>query len=139
MSDGDPELIRAAAAEHGLEHVLVDETLSAYEAYEANGTPSAVLVAEDGTVASWLAAGSEWIETLFEQALAGLGRTPGLPVGSDVPAARLRRLDGDEVELADVVTGETVVLFWNPGCGFCRAMHDDIRAWEGERRAEAPR
>ena len=32
----------------------------------------------------------------------------------------------------------TVVLFWNPGCGFCRAMHGDVRAWEQERDAEAP-
>lgn len=130
LSDGDEELIRAEAAEHGLEHVLVDETLSAYEAYEANGTPSAVLLGDDGTIASWLAAGSEWIASLFEEALHGRGRTPGLPVGSEAPSFRLKTLAGGEASVAEVVGGSTVVLFWNPGCGYCRAMHDDVRRWE---------
>jgi hypothetical protein len=25
---------------------------------------------------------------------------------------------------------ETLVVFWNPACGFCRAMHGDLRAWD---------
>lgn len=138
LSDGDPELIRAEAAEHGLLHVLVDEKLSAYEAYEANGTPSAVLVAGDGTIASWLAAGGDWIETLVEQALAGADRRSGLPVGASLPDLRLERLDGGKIALADAVERETVLLFWNPGCGFCRAMHDDLKAWEQHRPEGAP-
>jgi thiol-disulfide isomerase/thioredoxin len=107
------------AAEHGLANVLLDERLTAYAAYGANGTPSAVLVADDGTIAARLAAGSEWIETLLGQTLDGLGRTPGLPFGSELPP-----------ELAELVDRETVVLFWNPGCGFCQAMHDDLLRWE---------
>lgn len=130
LSDGDPELVRADAAEHGLDHVLVDETLAAYEAYQANGTPSAVLVGDDGTIASWLAAGGDWIETLIQQALAGLGRTPGLPVGSEVPPARLETLTGETKGISELVTAPTVVLFWNPGCGYCRALRDDVRSWE---------
>ena len=138
LSDGDPDVIRAHAAEHGLDHVLVDETLSAYEAYGANGTPSAVLVSDDGTVASWLASGGDWIQTLVEEALAGLGRAPGLPVGTELPPLALQALDGVERELADLVNGPTAVLFWNPGCGFCRSMHDDLLAWEQERADDAP-
>jgi methylamine dehydrogenase accessory protein MauD len=138
LSDGDGERIRAEAAEHGLERVLVDEGLTVYEAYLANGTPSAVLVGDDGSIASWLAAGSEWIESLVEQAHAGLGRTPGLPVGSEAPLTRLATLDGREVSVAEVVEGPTVALFWNPGCGFCRSMHDDVLAWEASRPAGAP-
>ncbi len=138
VSDGDEELIRADAAEHGLEHVLLDGGLVTYGAYEANGTPSAVLVGDDGTIASWLAAGSEWIESLFGQALNGLGRTPGLPVGSEAPSVRLETLGGSEASVADVVSGPTVVLFWNPGCGYCRAMHDDVRRWEEARPDGAP-
>jgi len=138
VSDGDPDAVRAHAAEHGLANVLVDEKLAIYGAYEANGTPSAVLVAEDGTIASWLAAGAEWIETLVEQAADGLGRTPGLPVGAPLPPLRLTGLDGGERELAGLVEGPTVLLFWNPGCGYCRAMHDDVLAWERERPDGAP-
>ena len=139
VTDGDEELIRAEAAEHGLLNVLVDEGLAVYEAYEANGTPSAVLVGDDGTVATWLAAGSDWIETVVNQALGGVGRTPGLPVGSELPALRAQRLDGSEVELADVIERETALVFWNPGCGFCRSLHGDILAWETSPPDGAPR
>ena len=138
LSDGDRERIRAEATEHGLKHVLFDEGLAIYEAYEANGTPSAVLVGDDGTIATWLASGSDWIGTLVEQALSGAGRTPGLPVGTEVPVLRLESLDGYETELAEIVTGPTALLFWNPGCGYCRSMHADLRAWETERPADAP-
>ena len=85
LSDGEVDAIRAEAEEHGLVNVLVDDGLATYEAYEANGTPSAVLIGDDGTVATWLAAGSDWIESVVQQALAGLGRTPGLPVGTELP------------------------------------------------------
>lgn len=138
LSAGEPAEVRAEAAGHGLANVLLDESLTAYESYEANGTPSAVLVGDDGTIASWLAAGSEWIETLVEQALDGLGRTPGLPVGAEVPALRVDRLDGGESALGDVIERESVVLLWNPGCGFCRAMHDDVRAWEASPPPDGP-
>jgi thiol-disulfide isomerase/thioredoxin len=138
VSDGELDAIRAEADEHGLVNVLVDDGLAAYEAYEANGTPSAVLIGDDGKVAEWLAAGSEWIESLVQQALAGLGRTPGLPLGSPLPELRLARLDGTEVALTEVIERETALLFWNPGCGFCRSLHEDLRAWEAAPPEGAP-
>ena len=138
LSGGDEEQIRADAGEHGLEHVLFDAGLAVYEAYEANGTPSAVLVGDDGAIASWLASGSDWIESLFEQALGGLGRTPGLPVGTAVPSLRRPQLGGAEVELIELVERDTVLLFWNPGCGYCRSMHDDLRSWEEARPEGSP-
>ena len=128
LSDGDADSVHVRASEHGLDHVLLDERLSAFEDYRANGTPSAVLVAPDGTVASWLAAGAEWIETLVEEVLAGgAGREVGLTVGSELPTA-----------LGEHIERPTVVLFWNPGCGFCRAMHDDLRVWEAQPPDGAP-
>src|SRR5205085_6205730 len=33
----------------------------------------------------------------------------------------------------------TLVLFWNPGCGFCRQMLDALKAWEVNPPAGAPR
>jgi thiol-disulfide isomerase/thioredoxin len=29
-----------------------------------------------------------------------------------------------------------VLLFWNPGCGFCRRMVPDLKAWESRRPAD---
>ena len=41
--------MRAEAAEHALAHVLLDADHQLYSAYQANGTPSAVLIGADGT------------------------------------------------------------------------------------------
>jgi thiol-disulfide isomerase/thioredoxin/uncharacterized membrane protein YphA (DoxX/SURF4 family) len=138
LNAGDAEAVRAEAATHGLANVLLDTDLAMYEAYEANGTPSAVLIGDDGTVAAWLAAGSDWIEALVEQALGGAGSTPGLPVGAELPSLRLLRLGGSEVELADAIERDTAIVFWNPGCGFCRSLHEDLLAWEASPAAGAP-
>ena len=54
----------------------------------------------------------------------------GLPIGTPVPELELRDLEGEPVTLADPDGRDTVVLFWNPGCGFCSAMRDDLHAWE---------
>lgn len=89
-----------------------------------------MLIGDDGTVATWLAAGSDWIETVVEQALGGTGRTPGPPVGTELPALRTQTLEGNEVVLTDVIERESVFVFWNPGCGFCRSLHEDLLAWE---------
>ncbi len=138
VSDGEIDAIRAEAAEHGLVNVLVDDGLATYGAYEANGTPSAVLVGDDGTVATWLAAGSDWIESVVQQALSGVGRTPGLPVGTELPSLDAQTLNGDDIELADAIERESVLLFWNPGCGFCRSLHEDLLAWEASPPEGAP-
>jgi len=33
---------------------------------------------------------------------------------------------------------KTLVLFWNPGCGFCSRMVDDLKSWEANPPASAP-
>jgi thiol-disulfide isomerase/thioredoxin len=138
VSSGEADAVRADAAEHRLVNVLLDLDSSTRVAYEANGTPSAVLIGDDGNVAAWLAAGGDWIESLVQQALGGLGRTPGLPVGSELPDLRLSRTDGSEVELRHAVEHDSVLLFWNPSCGFCRSLHEDLRAWEASPPEGAP-
>lgn len=132
VSDGDAELVRAEVERHGLERVLLDERSTVYDAYQVNGTPSAVLVTPEGLIGSRLAAGPEWIEALVEQAI----RPGALTVGAEVPQIALAILDGDEATLHDLVDGPSVALFWNPDCGYCRAMHDDVLAWEAT--AEPP-
>jgi thiol-disulfide isomerase/thioredoxin len=69
-SHGDPEKVRAEAAEFGLDRVLVDEGLELYRAFEANGTPSAVLIGPDGSIASHVASGHEPIERLVSSKMA---------------------------------------------------------------------
>lgn len=52
ISTAEPEPTRAMAAEHGLELMLVGEDADVMWAFEARGTPTAVVVAADGTIAS---------------------------------------------------------------------------------------
>ena len=40
--------------------------------------------------------------------------------------------------LTDFRGHNTLVLFWNPGCGFCQQLLPDLKAWEADRPATAP-
>jgi peroxiredoxin len=50
-----------------------------------------------------------------------------LKVGEPAPELRLPDLTGKLVDLADLRGSKTLVLFWNPGCGFCQRMLDDLK------------
>ena len=101
--------------------------------YRVEHSPSAVLV-RDGRIASPLAVGSEEIRTLVAEATA----PPPLRPGDPLPALELRDLKGGSQDLASLRGQRTMLLFWNPDCGFCEAMLDDVKAWEAQRTPEAP-
>ncbi len=63
---------------------------------------------------------------------------PPLSVGARVPVIELPDLSGRTVKLA-TADRDTLVLFWNPGCSFCRQMLDDLREWESAPQPNAPR
>jgi thiol-disulfide isomerase/thioredoxin len=48
-------------------------------------------------------------------------------------------LSGEQVSLEGFKGDRTLVLFWNPGCGFCKRMQDDLKAWEANPPEGAPR
>jgi len=139
LSDGSPQEVLAEAAEFELENVLVDVDRRVYEAYQAAGTPGAALVAADGRVASWLASGARAIERLVADVLAqGTDDEHGLEVGTDAPALELADLDGGRVSLAELRGRESLLLFWNPECGFCRGMHGGLLEWERKSNGVTP-
>ena len=127
----------AEAHEYGLERVLIDHKLKLYDAYQASGTPSAVLVTPDGRIGSHVAPGAEWIGNLINQAVAVAAPPSPAFVPSPAPDLVLSSLDGEQVAIAHQKR-ETLLLFWNPGCGFCSSMHDDVIAWEQRPPVGAP-
>jgi len=156
ISRGTVEANRPKASEHGLRHVLLQADREVAGAYQASGTPSAVLVRRDGTIGSALAQGAEAIRQLVTQAV----NTPSLQtlpmagpangnghaaapavakVGEAAPDFRLPDLSGRTVSLSDFRSDKTLVLFWRPSCGFCQRMLDDLKAWEANRSPEAPK
>jgi hypothetical protein len=142
VSDGTAEEVRREGTDFGLPDVLVDRDLRLFHAFEAKGTPSAVLVQDNGTVGSSLASGQPAIMALLarqaahdEDASGEASEIVAAP-GAVLPGLPLRRLDGGSSTVGDLVREPTVVLFWNPGCGYCRSMRDDLRRWE---RRQLPR
>jgi peroxiredoxin/uncharacterized membrane protein YphA (DoxX/SURF4 family) len=158
ISRGGADANRGKATEHGLVNVLLQENNQVSQPYQAHGTPSAVVVRADGTIGSPVALGADAIRTLVDRTL---GRVPLAPapvraaqptngrggapaaapsrVGTPAPDVQLTDLDGKAVQLADYRGSDTVLLFWNPGCGFCQRMVNDIKAWEENPPADAPK
>lgn len=149
LTRGSPQDSRAKVREHGVVSVWLDHGLTVYEAYQAAGTPGAVLIDGRGRIASDVVAGAEAIADLVAEATRAPAlpvvqiprRPPSLPppvVGAPAPAVELAGLAGEPVALS-ASDGDTLVLFWNPGCGFCQRMLDDVRAFDRSAAAGAPR
>lgn len=128
------------AREHQMTNVLVQKDREVAEQYQAYGTPAAVLVRPDGSIGSGLASGAAAIGQLVSAVANGNLPTVlplqkavapnALPIGSSAPAFAIRDLKGNVVRLADSMGRKTMLLFWNPGCGFCSRMLPDLQLWE---------
>jgi peroxiredoxin len=162
ISRGSPEANRVKSSEHGIMHVLLQKDREVAESYQASGTPSAVLVRVDGTIGSPLAQGAEAIRGLVVSEMSppvlrtpplartaqGIGngngataapRQPAGPKrGERAPQFTLADVSGKRLSLADLRGNETLVLFWNPNCGYCQRMLKDLKAWEARPPEGAP-
>jgi peroxiredoxin len=69
-----------------------------------------------------------------------LNPRPGPSIlGSAAPAFQLPDLAGKTVDLTQLRGTPTLLLFWNPTCGYCRRMLGDLQAWEAQAHPNAPR
>src|SRR5215213_4041502 len=167
ISRGDVEENKTKASEHGLTNVLLQEDWEVSASYEVRGTPSAVLIDTDGKIASPVARRAEGIRGLLSYAVGERAQLPMQPhqhqtegqpcpncgkvhaaaptveaaqkVGEEAPEVKLPDLEGNTVELADFRGEETLMLFWNPGCGFCQQMLPDLKEWEVASHEDAPK
>jgi thiol-disulfide isomerase/thioredoxin len=152
--EGAPKLLvvssgtKEANREMGLSStVVLDEQFAVGQSFGAGGTPSAVLVDEEGNIASELAVGAPAVLTLAgvapDPASNGSGGEPAVPVsrnvGDPAPPVKLHDLSGQTIDLADFRGEKTLVAFWNPGCGFCQQMLPDLKRWEADRPNGAPK
>lgn len=159
ISRGDPEANRVKIAEYGISTVAIQKDREVAQAFGANGTPSAVLILPDGTIREPVATGADAIRALVGRVaekkppviplrqIDNANGTPPTPVhhaakqpgiGDPAPAVALPALDGSTVSLDDFRGRDTVVLFWNPGCGFCRRMLPELKRWEQAKTDAAP-
>lgn len=166
VSRGTADANRAKLGENKVSAVLLQNDREVAAAYQASGTPAAVLVNSDGTIGSPLATGAQAIEALAqsvpiavvggsprngsrnghaEDGHVGNGRAaepaarPALTLGQPAPTFTLPDLTGRPVSLDEFRGKPTLVLFWNPACGFCQKMLDDLKLWEADPAEGAPR
>jgi peroxiredoxin/uncharacterized membrane protein YphA (DoxX/SURF4 family) len=155
ISRGDIEANRAKRNDNNLGQVLLQDDWEVSERYQTTGTPSAVLVRADGTIGSYVAQGAEEIRALVSRQLgsqvplvpyvpssplvpAAPPQPEGLPVGTQAPALKLPDLHGKQVDLAGLRGRDTLLVFWNPGCGFCQQLLPQLKDWEERHSAKAP-
>lgn len=135
VSNGTVELNRAQAI---AAPIVLDEDFETGFAFGADGTPAAVLIDDEGNVASPVAGGAPEVLALANgddprSAVGSLAAAQPIPrEGDSAPVFTLPDLDGRPVELAGRPGRHTVLLFWNPGCSFCQAMLPDLRTWESD-------
>lgn len=161
ISCGTREANLAKASEHGVSQVLLQQGNEVADAFEAQGTPSAVLIQSDGLVASPLAAGSGAIRRLValsaemprisrrptpienrdQFAVRDVGLVPAplrkSLLGTPAPLFRLPNVNGDLVDLIDFRGQDVILIFWSPGCSFCQRMLADLKSWESASSADA--
>jgi len=139
-------------------HLLLVGESGVAESYEGKWTPAAVLISTQGKIASNNNYGADAIRTLITSAVSTTYAEPedgetsenghrlpvavgssSLKVGDPAPDFSLPDIYGEVVNNRDLLGRNTLLLFWDISCPFCRAMSEDIKRWEEDPPPGAPR
>jgi thiol-disulfide isomerase/thioredoxin len=143
---GQPAKVEQMARRHQLRDVvLVDR--DAPHSFGVAGTPAAVLIDAGGLVHGSPGGGADAVRSLRQRGLALRTRLGPEPTGQHRPPVRrvvgdsltgvvLEGIDGRWHDLGapDGEADTSLLVFWNPRCGFCQRLLPDLREVEAERR-----
>ena len=148
VSEGDVDLMRSQRDKLALSRVLVEERHDVAKAYASYGTPAAVLISSEGFIGTAVQGGPKGIHEVLERALRFPVPVPSqkgpdheasaVVIGAQGPHFELPTVSGGIVSAESLRGVETVLLFWNPNCGFCAKMKPDLQAWWQRRAPQAP-
>lgn len=144
VSRGELKKNRTLQREHGVTNILLQKDREVSTQYEAYGTPSAVLIRPDGMIGSPLASGADAITSLIASTVKPPQPAQIAPPqkvvqkGDPAPAFSLNDLDGKVLQSEGLRGKPSLLLFWNPGCGFCQRMLGQLKAWEVNPPPDAP-
>jgi thiol-disulfide isomerase/thioredoxin len=143
IAEGPAAANRAKLEPFGIKTVLLQEGREIAELYRAYGTPAAVVVDASGSMASYVAQGGDAIRNLVSTMLArresSSTEAGHVTMGDLAPNLSFESLSGKKVLLSSSRGKETLLLFWNPQCGFCERMLPALKAWEAAALPSAPR
>jgi peroxiredoxin len=110
---------------------------------EVKGVQHVVMTSQDGKTFQGSMDGRTFTTSGIPRSLSAVRFADGKPpptlkIGDLAPLLELRDLSGKIIGLRDVLGGRVLVLFWNPRCGFCQQMLNDLREWEAGPPPEAP-
>ena len=115
VSQGALDANRAKAAEHSLQNYLLQKDEEASHAYQAEGTPTAVLI-RNGHIASAVASGLDAVHALAEKAL----EPPPLGRGEIAPDVTLIAANGGSISPAKLAGPESYPPLLESGMWFLR-------------------
>jgi thiol-disulfide isomerase/thioredoxin len=110
----------------GVTKVVADEIGSVISSFGVAVTPSALMIANSGRVGTAINMGSEAISGLITEQLS---LAPLYGLGDENPGGYLAE---------SVEANKQILLFWDPGCGFCQSMLPTFRQWEAIRDSQSP-
>lgn len=158
ISKGSLKDNRERVEKYGARHLLLQGEHSVAEHYQAKWTPAAVFVSRHRRIASPVAYGDEAIRTLVAETIGTGAQTSSgngsrqnargpeilkgrssLRVGDLAPDFTVVDLQGETVDAEELRGSDTLLLFWDPGCPYCRSLSEDIRKWEEKPPVGAPR
>ncbi len=115
-----PATQRRSATQYSTSSIrwLVDRSRDVFEQYGVTHTPTVVVVASEGTVRS-VARGADQAKQLLAQIT-----LDGLALGEVEVVTPV----GDAIPAATILDGRRAMLFWNPKCGFCKAMQPALES-----------
>lgn len=138
MSRGTVESNREKLAKTPVTTVLLQKDREIAQAFQAEATPTAVLIEADGKIGSAVAVGGDAIKGLVARAInSGLVNIK-VKSGESAPSFTLPDIRGEMVASSRFRGKPSVLLFWNPSCGFCQSMLPELKAWEARRTQHDP-
>jgi peroxiredoxin/uncharacterized membrane protein YphA (DoxX/SURF4 family) len=146
ISRGEAKANRVYVQRYGLAYVLLQKDREVASSYQGSGTPSAIVVGPDGRIYSPLASGAPAITELLAKVAEGRLQVPQPSPSqkrslknSPAPSFSLPDIEGKFWTLAEFFGSSTLIVFWNPDCGFCKKMLPDLKHWERQKQKTAPR
>ena len=132
-----------------LKQVLLQKDREVALQFGAEWTPTAVLVNNDGTMASRAAVGDKAIRELIDGVKAQIDTAEILLIGDkndaltdrlgeDVPEFFENDINDKLVASEDLRGKKTLITFWSLTCGYCQQMLKDLQDWDKTKGADEP-